>query len=328
MLLWFLLPGHGGWSAERAESALGCSTSEWRARPVGASGQGITVWQDLTSCVWISDSTVFETSEDPHRQFGLLSRGRAVFVDEIWTQCRAQQLRCIIRPKFHVQSRGTQCQRMHPIFLIDFRTWGSLATDKLKDDWSFAAKVRLFKKLASTCPKMRTRTRPATQRSLTNVTRLRSCAAVTPCVTGDSRLLGDCAWRSNQVQDPYHQNDCQGDATQLDLVSIFAIIFEFSDISYVICPLSSCKLKSFRTKTDLSLPKSVCPWVVASLHTFKAGCHALHRLHPGCATVACSALRASTTRSAALDLGKNLKQQRGGRDMQGPQGRMNTGNQI
>jgi len=48
----------------------------------------------------------------------------------------------------------------------------------------------------------------------------------------------------------------------------------------------------------------------------------------GCATVACSALLASTTRSAALDLGKNLKQQRGGRDMQGPQGRMNTGNQI
>ena len=204
-------------------------------------------------------------------QFGLLSRGRAVFVDEIWTQCRAQQLRCIICPKFHVQSRGTQCQRMHPIFLIDFRTWGSLATDKLKDDWSFAAKVRLFKKLASTCPKMRTLTRPATQRSLTNVTRLRSCAAVTPCLTGDSRLLGDCAWRSNQVQDPYHQNDCQGDATQLDLVSICSIIFEFSGISYVICPLSSCKLKSFRTKTDLSLPKSVCPWVVASLHTFKAG---------------------------------------------------------
>lgn len=175
---------------------------------------------------------------------------------------------------------------------------------------------------------MRTLTRLATQRSLTNVTRLRSCAAVTPCLTGDSRLLGDCAWRSNQVQDPYHQNDCQGDATQLDLVSIFSIIFEFSDISYVICPLSSCKLKSFRTKTDLSLPKSVCPWVVASLHTFKAGCHALHRLHPGCATVASSALRASTTRSAALDLGKNLKQQRGGRDMQGPQGRMNKGNQI
>lgn len=118
---------------------------------------------------------------------------------------------------------------------------------------------------------MRTLTRLATQRSLTNVTRLRSCAAVTPCLTGDSRLLGDCAWRSNQVQDPYHQNDCQGDATQLDLVSICSIIFEFSGISYVICPLSSCKLKSFRTKTDLSLPKSVCPWVVASLHTFKAG---------------------------------------------------------
>ena len=102
---------------------------------------------------------------------------------------------------------------------------------------------------------MRTLTRPATQRSLTNVTRLRS-AAVTPCLTGDSRLVGDCAWRSNQVQDPYHQNDCQGDATQLDLVSIFSIIFEFSDISYVICFLQTEKLqdKNRSELTKIGLP--------------------------------------------------------------------------
>ena len=83
---------------------------------------------------------------------------------------------------------------------------------------------------------MRTRARPATQRSLTNVTRLRSCAAVTPCLTGDSRLLGDCAWRSNQVQDPYHQNDCQGDATQMDFG--FHMFNHFRIFRHIICHMS------------------------------------------------------------------------------------------